>query len=50
MVLVRFGPLMEALDPVLQILVMFGVVVLLIEAAVLLGNVIGPGGNFRNGS
>jgi hypothetical protein len=50
MVLVQFRPLAEALEPVLHVLVLLGMVVLLIEAAVLLGNLIGVGDHSRNGS
>ncbi len=48
MVLVQFGPLVEALDPVLHLLVMIGMVLLLVEAIVLLGNLVGLGGPTRN--
>ncbi len=47
MVLVQFGPLVEALDPVLHVLVMIGLVLLMVEAAVLLGNLVGLGDRSR---
>lgn len=50
MALVQFGPLVEALDPVLHVLMLFGMMVLLIEAAVLLGSLIGVDGHSRDGS
>lgn len=44
MTLIQFGPLIAAIDPVLHIVVMIGLVLLLVEAIVLLGNLVGLGG------
>lgn len=49
MVRVQLGPLVEALDPVLHVLLMIGVALVLLDPVVLLGNLAGGRDPSRDG-